>query len=246
MAELDEKILACFYDCDKTLTKGFMQVPMLEHYGVDTEEFWDLLEEWKIITNMDFETCYMNLMLEYITLEKLPQLSNKDLFEHGKSVQKYPGLPDYFTNINEDLKQDFPNATAEHYIISTGLKEMIEGRFPNTLNGIFASEFTEREGKIHYIARAVGFLKKTEFPYIVNKGANIDPTIDINARMSLEDRRVPFTRMLYVADGMTDVPVWSQLEDRGGRRHGVFDLEEAGSLENAQNILTDNRVDSIG
>lgn len=252
--EMKENIIGCFYDCDETLTPGAMQEPLFRHYGIDGSAFWQ--EKDKLIEHarrngvaMDFENGYLNFMLDYVRDGRMPGLSNQKLRELGAEIKVFPGLPDFFARTKELIEGTRLYAEhgikVEHYIVTTGLKEMVAGSVLNTkdLAGIFGSEFYEHEGVISRIARAVGHMKKTDFLHIANKGGNVNPTIDVNKRMPDAERRIPFRNMKYVGDGFTDVPCFSTIGDRGGDTYGVY-----GSLTakaQAETLLLERRVKAI-
>ncbi len=252
-----QNIIAILYDCDLTLTPEYMQEPLFRKYGVNGDEFWkestrsgELAAQKSTI--LDTEMAYMNLILRYVRKGKFPNLSNKELQALGVEIPLYPGLPEFFqrisTTIAEDPKYRPHDITVEHYIISTGLKVMVEGsKLGSCVNGIFASEFLENEdGVIAEVARAIGFAKKTEFIHLINKGGNVDPTIDVNGVMPDEYRRIPFESMIYIGDGPTDVPCFATLNRRGGTSVAVYNPASAKSRRQAYQLRLDDRVFEIG
>lgn len=246
-----QNIIALFYDCDMTLTSSYMQRPIFEKYKHDEEEFWSETkgrreEAKKKGINLDLEISYMNLLME-----KFPDLSNQELKELGKEIPLFPGLPDFFEKINQVIKGEekykLHNITIEHYVISTGLKEMVEGLLGKHLDGIFASEFLENEeGKIYQIARSIGYSKKTEFLHLINKGGNIDERIDVNGVLPHEFRRIPFENMIYVGDGVTDVPCFATLNRRGGKSFAVYDPKSELAFQQAYLLREQGRVFDFG
>jgi hypothetical protein len=127
---------------------------------------------------------------------------------------------------------------------------MVEGSKIGTyLDGLFASEFLEEEqnGKsvISGIARAIGFIKKTEYIHLINKGGNVDASIDINGMLPPEQRRVPFENMFFIGDGFTDIPCFATLNHRGGTSFGVYNPELLEARVQAGNLLRQGRVQNI-
>ena len=251
---MKDHIIGCFYDCDGTLIPGVMQEPLFRQYGIDGKSFWQekerLIEQTKARgINMDFENGYLNLLLDYVREGKMPGLSNQRLRELGTQIEVFPGLPDFFQRTKELIEGNRLYADhhlkVEHYIVTTGLKEMVAGSVLNTpyLTDIFGSEFAEYNGVIHQIARAVGHMKKTDFLHIANKGKNVDPAVDMNKRMLQEDRRIHFQNMKFVGDGFTDVPCFSLVGDRGGDAYGVYD--SATGKAQAETLLLEGRVKAI-
>src|SRR3989338_8834026 len=199
-----QNIIACLYDCDGTLIRGNMQEPMLKNRGMGIDAFWEEADgmpqqQRSQGVNVDGENGYLIRMLQAAHEPgPLQNLSNASLRQYGQLIIPFPGLPDFFFRmkqvIEENERYQDKGIQVEHYIVSTGLKEMIVGSVLNpaeALSGIYASEFMEEAGVITYIARAVGHQKKTEFLHMVNKGANIDPKIDVNDDISDHEKRVP-------------------------------------------------------
>jgi hypothetical protein len=159
----------------------------------------------------------------------------------------------------------------EHYIVSTGLREMIEGSAIRPyVDGIWASEFIEAppppgfdakatpstsadgpSSLIHVhgitqIAIAYDNTSKTRAIFEINKGSNRDAQIDVNATMRPEDRRVPFSHMVYIADGPSDVPAFSVIRQNGGTALAVYDRTSAASLEQVDRLRKEGRIDHFG
>ena len=178
-----QNVIVCLYDCDGTLIRGDMQAPFLRTFGIDSTKFFqesDELMERERKENgveIDYENAYMLLLLDYVESGKLPPLSNSNLRDYGKLLSEiiFDGLPDYFQIIKDLVLEDHRyrehGITLEHYIASTGLKEIILGSPLNCggLDGVYASEFREKNGVIAQIARAVGHQKKTQFLHMINR-----------------------------------------------------------------------------
>jgi len=229
-----------------------MQDPMLRHLGVDPANFWKdnhLLKTEAETAGVDTnsENTYMINLLQYIETGKLPPLSNADLKKYGSLVTAYPGLPEFFLQTKKLVERLYgdQHIKLEHYIISTGLRKMIQGsplNVPGAIDQIFASEFIEYQGVIRWPARNVGFIEKTRYLYEVSKGTNIDPSIDVNKRMSYGKRRIPFENMIYVGDGFTDVPCMTMITKLGGQSIGVYDSQKPQGKKEAEELLQERRV----
>lgn len=262
-----QNVIVCLYDCDGTLIRGDMQTPFLKSVGINSTAFFkesDQMAERERVKNqveIDYENAYMLLLLDYVHEGKLPPLSNQDLRTYGKMLQgiTFKGLPDFFFRTKEMVSEDphyhEHDITVEHYIVSTGLKEMILGSPLNlggVLNGVYASEFRERDGKIAQIARAVGHQKKTEFLYMVNKGSNVPPHVNVNNNLPEEERRVPWYNILYFGDSgmkMTDHAAFATIRHmevrsngRKGKAVAVYDPESDQAQQRARGFLEAGRV----
>lgn len=265
-------LIACIWDFDKTLIPGYMQQPLFDRYGIDAAAFWEEVNALPEIygqrgTRVASDTIYLNHLLTYIKNGPLKGLSNAELRELGAALQFYPGLPDFLHQLKalvrsrpEYLRHEIH---LEHYIVSTGLAEMIRGSAIATeVDGIFACEFIEAPlppyynsqseleiemaGEISQVGMMVDNTIKTRFIFEINKGSNKHPDIDVNAKMGPEDRRIPIPNMIYVADGPSDVPVFSVVRKGGGKCFAVYDPESQGEFEQNDQMLQDGRVNAYG
>ena len=249
---MNHNIISLLYDFDFTLSPHYMQEPLFRKYGVEGKRFWG--EKEALTTdmnqkgiNLDDECAYMNLILRYVRKGTFSDLSNRKLRELGQEITFFPGLPEFFPRINEMVQQhrqyQAHNLTVEHYVISTGLKEMIAGSaIGSSITDVFASEYSEEDGVISEIARTVGYLKKTQFIYTINKGANKDRSIDINGVLPRELRRVPFENMIYIGDGPTDVPCFAMLNKHQGHCFAVYNPDSESAFEKAYVLRQQGRV----
>jgi len=250
-----QNVLAVVYDFDQTLIPYFMQRVLFEKYHVNEKRFWDdndteIARVRERGINVEEEFAYMNTVLRYVEQGRFPGLSNQILKDLGKRLEFYPGLPDFLPRIKSEIEDDprYQSAgiTLEHYVISTGFGETIRGSAVGPyLNGVFGAEFSERDGIVHYIARAIGFMKKTQYLHLINKGANVNLSIGVNDVVPKEERRIPFENMIYVADGFTDIPCFATLNDRNGTSMSVYDPASPKALAQAKQLLADKRVISI-
>ncbi len=266
------RIIACVWDFDKTLIPGYMQDPLFRRFNIDSKEFWKEVNELPRIygergVHVSPDTVYLNHLLSYIKNGPLKGLRNSTLRELGAELEFCPGLPVFFHELRE-LTQSEPvyrkhDIQLEHYIISTGLAEMIRGsEIASEVDGVFGCEFIEgplppyylkqdeleipTDFEISQIGVMIDNTIKTRYIFEINKGSNKNPDIDVNAKMLPEDRRVPIENMIYIADGPSDVPVFSVVRRAGGRTFAVYDpSRESEFLQNDQ-LLQDGRVDSYG
>jgi len=268
-----QNIIACIWDFDKTLIPGYMQWPIFEHYGVDEMRFWREVNAMPEIyaargQRVSHEILYLNHILTYVRYGKFAGLNNKLLRELGKRLQFYQGLPEFFPLLKRMVAEAPEYARydirLEHYIISTGLAEMIRGSaIAPHVDNVYGCEFIENplppefniqrdlgiEGgdvEVGQIGQLVDNTIKTRFIFEINKGTNKNNTIDVNSRIAHEDRRVPIKNMIYIADGPSDVPVFSVVRKNGGATYAVY--EPKNEKEFAQNdaLRRCGRVDHFG
>ena len=269
-----QNIIACIWDFDKTLSPGYMQAPIFEKYHIDPKKFWKEVEELPNYYKKDgldlisTDMLYLNHILTYTRQGTFKGLNNAGLRKLGDKIQLYEGLPDFFSKIkhfvasNPEYGQH--EIQVEHYIVSTGLRQMILGsRIAPHVDGVWGCEFIEdpppagyldagkeaapRESKvISQIAYALDNTTKTRAVFEINKGSNKIPGIDVNAMIPDEDRRIPFQNMIYIADGPSDIPVFSLINRFGGRTFAVYQPGSSREFSQVNNLQKQKRVQSFG
>jgi hypothetical protein len=278
-----QNVIALVWDFDKTLIPGYMQDPIFASYNIDETAFWREVNALPAYFNRQGvtvhpDTAYLNHLLTYVQHGRMPGLTNARLRELGAQIRFHPGLPDFFRALREHLDRD-PDVQRfeirlEHYIVSTGLKEMILGSAIHPyVNGVWASEFLESPPApgfdvdptvdldaagsdlgeplfpvtgIAQIALAYDNTSKTRALFEINKGSNTNPSIQVNATMRQEDRRVPFEHMIYIADGPSDVPAFAVMRHNQGIGYAVYDPANPASLKQVDRLRRDGRIDHFG
>ena len=269
-----QNIIACIWDFDKTLIPGYMQEPLFEKYKVDPDKFWQEVGKLPDYYKKDgmsliaSDTVYLNHILTYTRDGVFKGLNNQTLRQLGKKITFYQGLPEFFDEIktyvrtNPGYRQH--EIQVEHYIVSTGLRQMILGsKIAPYIDGVWGCEFVEDPPPSGYlekkfkpepsktkilsqIAYALDHTTKTRAVFEINKGANKIPNIDVNSRIPNEDRRVPFQNMIYVADGPSDIPVFSIVNQFGGRTFAVYQHGSKEEFAQVNNFQKQGRVQSFG
>ena len=264
--------MACVWDFDKTLIPGYMQSPLFRAYNIDEELFWkevnQLPEHYRERgLKVSSDTIYLNHLLSYIKNGGLKGLTNSKLRELGTELEFYPGLPEFFMDLRsmvaEDPAYSRMNLQLEHYIISTGLAEMIRGSIiAPYVDGIFGCEFIENPVPPRYLSQTemslpmdpeisqIGVMVdntvKTRFIFEINKGTNKNSDIDVNAAMGYEDRRIPLDKMIYIADGPSDVPAFSVVRKGGGLAYAVYNSDDMGEFAQNEMLRETGRIDKYG
>jgi hypothetical protein len=269
------QVIAVIWDFDQTLIPGYQQEPLFRAFGIDPNAFWrevNGLEEHYTARGLvvSKDTLYLNHILTYVKTGKLKGLTNSRLRELGAELQFYPGMPDFLRISKQKIegKAEFRahGIGVEHYVLSTGHRQMILGSaIAPHVKGVWASEFIEdpaqpgfldeKKGHAspedlekHEVSQIGYFLDnttKTRAIWEINKGSNVDPYIDVNAVMAPEVRRVPIRNMLYVADGPTDIPVFSILNANRGRTLGVYNPAQEKHYNTVKDLADDGRVQAI-
>lgn len=212
--------IALIYDFDKTLSPRDMQefhlIPSLGYD--DPKEFWDKCKNETDKYNMDSILSYM-LMIK----KDNPDLTYDDLKKEGKYLELFKGVDTWFERINRYGKRR--GIEVEHYIISSGLKEMIEGsKIAKYFKRIYACSYAfDDNGKILWPARVVNYTTKTQYLFRINKNV-LDETNDrdLNRSTPEEEKYIPFNNMVYFGDGLTDVPSMKVVRGNGGYTIAVY------------------------
>ena len=226
--ENNKPIFALMYDFDHTLSPRDMQeYAFIPEMNMESGAFWDLCQEAAAKHQMDSILAYMYVMLREARKRGMP-LSRQTFNRQGAKVELFPGMDTWFERINAyGEKLGFQ---VEHYVISSGLKEIIEGTpIAQCFERIYAAEFVydEETGEPEWAAQAVNYTSKTQFIYRINKGVmDVTDNKRLNEHTPHDKRRVPFTNMIYVGDGTTDVPCMKLVVSRGGHAIAVYKGEK--------------------
>lgn len=268
----DQNVIALVWDFDKTLITDYMQAPLFRRFKADSSQFWkevDGLESYyrKLGIQVNRDTIYLNHMLTWAQQGPFQGLNNRILKEMGKELQFYPGLPDFFRIVKESIEKNTLYANfgirLEHYIVSTGFAATIRGSaiapFAES-EGIWGAEFIEHpappgyssnspapaEGVIAQVASALDNTSKTRYLFEINKGSNKHREIDVNSKMLDEDRRVPFAHMIYIADGPSDVPAFSIVNQGGGHTYAIYPRGDRKAMRQVDQLRSDGRIQMFG
>jgi len=235
-----EIIIALIYDFDKTLcTKDMQEYTFLPNLGINPKEFWESVDKLAFENKMDKILACLYMMIKK-TKELGKSIGREDFYNCGKEIEFFKGVEDWFFRINEYGKSK--DVKIEHYIISSGQKEIIEGtNISKYFKEIFASEFLYENGKAIWPAMAVNYTTKTQFLSRINKGVlDISDDITLNNKMLAENRRISTKNMIYIGDGYTDIPSMRMTHENGGYSIAVY---QKNNKSTAINLLKDKRVD---
>lgn len=264
---MEQNTIAIISDFDKTLIPGYMQEPIFKRYNIDAKSFWDEVnalpaayEKDGIRVNKD--TIYLNHMITCVNQGIFKGLNKEILNELGKELKFYSGVPEIFQDtkdivLSEEKYQNF-SIHVEHYIVSTGITEMIKGsKISEYVDGIWECEFIEnpissnldikidepkKEGVLNQIGYMIDNTSKTRAIFEINKGSN-KFNIDVNSKIDKDRRRVPFENMIYIADGPSDIPVFSILKQYGGKTFAIYPTGDTRAFNQVNNLIKDGRID---
>lgn len=236
--------MAICYDFDGTLASGSMQeYGFIKKLQMTPAAFWKESNDMAKDQMADNILAYMKLMRDYSFEKNLP-FTRAEFQEYGATVPLFSGVEEWFGRINTYAKSK--GVDLKHYIISSGLKEMIEGtKIAGCFEQIYASCFMyDADGNAVWPAVALNYTSKTQFLFRINKGCpDINDNETINTPMKEEDKPVPFTHMIYIGDGDTDVPCMKMIKGWGGHSIAVYQEENRQAVDKAFQLVTDGRVD---
>src|SRR6478735_8340255 len=223
-----QNTIAIVYDYDQTLSPSYMQDEVVfPAFGINKDGFWRRCSELVRDNGYDSELAYMKVLLDTLGMDRP---TNAELKALGAKLNFYKGLPEMFEDFGKDLLTEEHHAhgiNVEHYIISSGMKILIEGsRLAPFVRAIFGCEFAEdSEGRITFPKRVISHTQKTQYLFRINKGL-LDMAQDVNDHMDAEIRPIPFPNMIYVGDGPTDVPCFTIMRKNGGHAIAVYNPDD--------------------
>ena len=218
----DRPVVAICYDFDRTLSPDDMQAQgFIQKVGYDVAEFWKESNRLARGNGMDSNLAWMYLMITKAA-GRTP-MTRESLREYGSKVRLFPGVRHWFRRIREFGLRN--SVIVEHYIISSGLREMIEGTpVGGEFEKIYASSFYfDGEGVARWPAQAINYTGKTQFLFRIAKGVLDVNDPGVNDSFPPEKIRVPFRNMIYIGDSDTDIPCMKLVSTNGGHSIGVYD-----------------------
>lgn len=238
------KKVAIVYDFDKTLcTKDMQEYSLIPSLGYDNPvDFWNEVTEVAQRNEMDAISAYLYLLEKKFSEAGQP-LKKESFYNIGKDIVLFDGVEGWFKRINEyGRKKGF---LVEHYIISSGMREIIKSTtIADEFKKIFACRYyyDDETHTAKWPAQVVNYTAKTQYIFRINKGV-LDVTDDasLNKYVPKNERPIPFERMIYVADGLTDVPCMRLVKDYGGKAIAVY----SNSDKTAQQLKKEGRVNFI-
>lgn len=247
---------AIAYDFDGTLAPGNMQErDFIPEIGMNKGEFWDEVNEESKKHEADNILIYMWQMLTKAESAKVP-VRKENFMEYGANLPFFEGIlpysdgdyndPGWFERIDQWGK--LSGVDVKHYIISSGIREMVLGsKIAKKFTAIFASSFCyDHHGIARWPALALNYTSKTQFLFRINKGClNVYDHKDINDFIPEDERSVPFTNIVYIGDGDTDIPCFRLVNVRGGHSIAVYKPHTRKTKNKTKNLLDQGRVNFI-
>ena len=244
----DRPVIALCYDFDKTLSPDDMQaqgyIQTVQPEGSDMiGDFWRESNGRATANNMDKNLAYMYTMKKKARGQIV--FTKEKLADYGSKVALFPGVDKWFDRIREYGAEK--GIIIEHYIISSGLKEMIEGTpIAKEFKELYATSFYfDEDGVAVWPAQVVNYTNKTQFLFRISKGVLDVNDEAVNDSFAPDEIRVPFRNMIYIGDSDTDIPCMKLVNSQGGYSVGVFNPSEKDELKAKNKVykmMRDNRI----
>lgn len=238
---MGKPIIALMYDFDRTLALQDMQnFSFIPKLGYTPQEFWDKTEDFCKKYDMDKILGYMYMMI-HCSKEKGIALNRKFLNECGKNIKFFDGVTTWFNRINEYANSK--GLICEHYLITSGNKEIVEGcPIFDDFKQVFGCEYLYSEsGEAFWPRTIVNYTQKTQYIFRISKGViNTNDDREINEKTP--NRRIIYQNMIYMGDGLTDVPCMILVKENGGTSIAVY---PKGSQEKVAHLFENGRVNYI-
>jgi hypothetical protein len=239
---MKKPIVGIIYDFDRTLAiedlQNFSFIPTL---GLTPDQFWEKTNQNSLKTGMEKILSYMYMMIEE-SKQRGIALTKPYLKDMGKAVKFFPGLETWFKRIN--TFGDKAGVSVEHYIITSGTKEIIEGtKIAKDFKAIFGCEFLfSSQTQIAIWPKiAINYTMKTQYFFRIAKGVLRQGDDDkVNERK--KDKRINYRNLIYIGDGLTDVPAMLMAKEHGGKSIAVYPKNQQ---EKAQLLVQDERVNFV-
>jgi hypothetical protein len=242
-----QNTIALVYDFDGTLSPQPMQeYTVLPKIGVEPEEFWARVNRDARETESDMMLVYMRHIIEALELGRI-DVKREDFAAMASRIEYFPGVARWFGRMNAYVRRRSRGAvTLQHYLISAGQKEILDGAaIRRHFKRIYASEYHfNHHGVATFPKLLVTDTMKTQFLFRINKGRE-GVTESINEHMPEGERPIPFQNMIYVGDGMTDVPSMALTKKSGGHTVAVYDKRRKGGRATCVKLLNAGRADFI-
>jgi len=237
----ERKEVAIMYDFDKTMcTKDMQEYTFIPSIKMEPGEFWAQASEKASQEKMDRILAYMYLMLKNARAREV-SIRREAFKEGGTNIEYFEGVREWFSRIRQFGEKH--DVRVKHYIISSGLREIIEGsEIFNEFDEVYACEFLyDVDGIAVWPKQVVNYTTKTQFLFRINKGIHdISDDDSLNEYVPEDRRPVPFRNMIYIGDGLTDVPCMKLVKVNGGYSIAVYT-----SKDKVKSLMTDDRVNYI-
>lgn len=239
---MSKPIIGILYDFDRTLAKEDLQnYSFIPSLNMTPDQFWGATNAFAQKEGVEKILSYMYMMISQARERKI-KLTKKFLFNLGKDIEYFEGVETWFKRINEYGENN--GVLIEHYIVSSGTKEIIEGTsIAKEFKAIFACEFLfdEKTEEAIWPKLAINYTMKTQFFFRIAKGI-LKITEDNKVNERTKEKRIPYRNIIYIGDGLTDVPSMLLVKENGGKSIAVY---PKGEKERVLQLIEDARVNFI-
>lgn len=235
-------IVAILYDFDSTLARSDMQnFSFIPSLGMTPDEFWSATSEFSKKTQTERTLSYL-YMMTVIAKEKGISMTREWLRNQGKDIKFFAGVEEWFSRVN--ALGDSLGLKIEHYLISSGNKEIVDGcAIAKEFREIYACEFLfdEKTGEPLWPKLAINYTQKTQYFFRIAKGA-YDANDDQGVNEKSNEKRIAYRNIIYIGDGMTDIPAMILAKNNGGKSIAVY---PRGKKDKVQSLFEEGRVNYI-
>ncbi len=239
---MKKPIVAILYDFDSTLATSDMQnFSFIPAIGMTPEQFWNLTTDFSNATGVERTLSYLYMMAK-VAKEKGIKMTPEWLNSMGKNIEFFPGVLTWFQRINDFGTEH--NVKIEHYLVSSGNKEIIDGcAIAKEFKVVYGCEylFDPVTREPIWPKLVINFTQKTQYFFRISKGV-YDVTDDVGVNEKRPDRRVPYSNIIYIGDGMTDIPAMIIAKNNGGKSIAVY---PKGKEDKVQGLYDDGRVNYV-
>lgn len=242
----DWPIVAICYDFDKTLSPRDMQeFGLIKKLGAEPDEFWEEVDVVAKKEGMDLILSYMNVIVSRARRLNI-KIKKADFRKLGTLIELFDGVNTWFERINEIGRQAHVNV--EHYVISAGLQEIIEGTpIAKYFERIYASTFLYDENKMPiWPKQVVNYTAKTQYIFRISKDCpDMGDEATINEYLAKNERRIPIENFIYIGDSETDIPAMNVVRNNGGTTIGVYNPALEKTQARGKKLLQEKRIDHL-
>lgn len=234
-------IIAICYDFDKTLSPDDMQsFTLIPSLDMDKESFWAESNTLARENLMDNNLAWMHQLI-IKSQERRKRISKEYFNQIGADIPLYKGVDTWFDRVTQYGEKR--NIEVQHYIISSGLKEIIEGsQIAKYFKQIYASSYLyTADGVAEWPAQAVNYTNKTQFIFRIAKGKFDEFDDSVNDSMSDNQLYIPYENIVYIGDSATDIPCMRVVKSKGGYSIGVFD-PKSDKRKRVYQLFNDGRI----
>jgi 2-hydroxy-3-keto-5-methylthiopentenyl-1-phosphate phosphatase len=244
--QFNQNIIAMIYDFDGTLSPKAMQdYTLLPKFGIPHEKFWKEVQAEVNATGAENMLVYMRLLLEKAR-ERGIAVRRRDYRDLAHKIEYFQGVESWFERINAYVRSHAKGIQLKHYLVSAGMREILDGAsIKKHFRRIYASEYHfNKQGVADFPKLVITDTTKTQYLFRINKGRE-HLSESINEHMGENQRPIPFNHMIYIGDGLTDVPSMAVMRKNGGHAIAVYRERNRKQLETCRRLLAASRVDFI-